>query len=138
MVEEEPEEDVTEAGEDSTEVPVLADEEVDQRTPTNQQDVVVTQTGTGLTSFVAVPQHHFVARAPLTPATSRFVPAALPNVVTHAGHVAVPEAGHLVHAAAAPAVVRAAVATPVAAPVSLAAVSSGYFTFPGAGIAFQF
>ena len=112
------------------------------------------------------PATQIVARAPLTPATSRFVPTqvATPvqqrvvhsnNFVTdangnilrtatpslfHSNNVQVTHDGDVLHTAT-PSVVRA-VATPIAAPVVAPAisqgVSSGYFTFPGAGIAFEF
>ena len=132
--------------------------------PINQQDVIVTQTGQGLPHFVAVPQQTFVARAPLTPATSRFVPTRFGNVVH--GHTGIqhifrnnfahnnvfPVGAPAVSPAIAPTVFRAApgpiaapiraVPSPIAAPVAVPAVaqgvSSGYFSFPGAGIAFQF
>ena len=124
--------------EDSTELPARATEEPEEpeQEQRAQQDVIVTHGPQGLPHFVAVPQQTFVARAPLTPATSRFVPTRLSSVV-HTD-----DAHHVLHAAApAPAIVRA-VATPVAAPIATPVVtpgvSSGFFTFPGAGIAFQF
>jgi len=118
--------------EQSTEVPAIATEEEEEvveelPAPVNQQDVIVTQTGQGLPHFVAVPQQTFVARAPLTPATSRFVP------TRFGAPVASP--------ALAPTVFRAApspITAPVAVPAVAQGVSSGFFSFPGAGIAFQF
>jgi len=155
--------------EQSTEVPALATEEeevveeVEQvSAPINQQDVIVTQTGQGLPHFVAVPQQTFVARAPLTPATSRFVPTRFGNVnafghtgvqhifrnnfahnnVFHAGHAAAPALAPTVFRAAPATTVFRAAPSPIAAPVAVPAlaqgVSSGYFSFPGAGLAFQF
>jgi len=145
--------------EQSTEVPAIATEEEEEvveelPAPINQQDVIVTQTGQGLPHFVAVPQQTFVARAPLTPATSRFVPTRFGNVVH--GHTGVqhifrnPNFAHnnVFHAGApvaspalAPTVFRAApspITAPVAVPAVAQGVSSGFFSFPGAGIAFQF
>ena len=154
--------------EQSTEVPALVIEEEKEEVveeieeaPVNQQDVIVTQTGQGLPHFVAVPQHQqtFVARAPLTPATSRFVPTRFGNVVLHGHTGAVAQhifrnnfAHHNVFPVGAPAVFRAApspiaapiraaprpIAAPVAVPAVAQGVSSGYFSFPGAGIAFEF
>merc|ERR1712086_395497 len=108
--------------EQSTEVPAIAIEEEEEvveelPAPINQQDVIVTQTGQGLPHFAAVPHQTFVARAPLTPATSRFVP-------TRFGQVAAP--------AFAPTVFRTApspIAAPVAVPAVAQGVSSGYFSF---------
>ena len=148
--------------EQSTEAPSIATEEEEEQeevveespAPINQQDVIVTQTGQGLPHFVAVPQQTFVARAPLTPATSRFVPTRFGNVnafghtgvqhifrnnfahnnVFHAGVPAVSPAG-------APTFFRTApspIAAPIAVPAVTQGVSNGYFSFPGAGIAFQF
>ena len=148
-------------------VPVLEEEpeEQDQRTVEPQpqeQDVVVTQDQSGLPRFAAVPTQTVVARAPLTPATARFV--ATPaihhshGVVAHTdtpvafgtrtvaapvhtvAHTVAAPVHTVAHTVAAPA---RAVATPVATPVvnnfALADVAStGFFTFPGAGIAFNF
>ena len=86
------------------------------------------------------PASQIVARAPLTPATSRFVPTQVADVV-HSNDV-VSHDGSILHTAT-PSIVRS-VATPISAPVAAPAitqgvpVSSGFFTFPGAGIAFQF
>ena len=137
-------------------VPVLEPEEPEtdnQRTvePQPQEDVVVTQDQSGLPRFAAVPTQTVVARAPLTPATARFV--ATPaihhshGVVSHTDAfgtrtVAAPVHSVAHHAVAAPAVVAPAraVATPaVVNNFALADVAStGFFTFPGAGIAFNF
>ena len=80
-----------------------------QQQRSQQQEVVVSQSNIGLTSFAAVPQ--VLARAPLTPATSRFV--ATPQV---------------------------AIATPqVAAPIALGTPGvTRFFHFPGAGFALDF
>jgi hypothetical protein len=142
--------------EDSTEVPALEEENPApiQRTPQDnpiqqniQRDVVVTQNGAGLTRFVAVPHPatQILARAPLTPATSRFVPTQVADVIN--SNNVVSHDGNIIHAAA-PSIVRAvatpfAAATPVAAPIAAPAIthgvpSTGFFTFPGAGIAFNF
>merc|ERR1712086_161116 len=135
--------------EQSTEVPAIATEEEEEvveelPAPINQQDVIVTQTGQGLPHFAAVPHQTFVARAPLTPATSRFVPTRFGNVVHgHTGvqhifrnnfaHNNVFHAGQVAAPAFAPTVFRTApspIAAPVAVPAVAQGVSSGYFSFP--------
>ena len=146
------------------EVPELTEEEQEpvQRTPETPapapQDVEVSLDQTGLPRFAAVPQTQTViARAPLTPATSRFVAAPAighsHSVLTHSDTpltfatrtVAAP-VHHIAHAPvntfATPA--RTVVTTPTvvaSAPVNtfgLADGNTGFFTFPGAGFAFNF
>ena len=132
-------------------VPVLDD--IEEEANDNQrasEDVVVTQDQTGLPRFAAVPTQTVVARAPLTPATARFV--ATPAIghshavvshsdtpVTLATRTVAAPIHAVSHTVAAPA---RAVATPLATPVNTFALadtaSTGFFTFPGAGIAFNF
>ena len=118
-----------------------------QQQQRQQQDVVVTQGANGLPSFVAVPSTQIVARAPFTPATQRFVAAPAQahshSVVSHdAVHHVVPTATtQFVRAnpvlAPATQVVRTNPVLAQANPI-LTPASTGFFTFPGAGIAFQF
>ena len=112
-----------------------------QQQPAQQQrqNVVITQDN-GLRSFVAVPSNQVISRAPIaalshanhvvthtdTPLT-RFAPAV--------AHVAHPTVAHVAH----PAAVTRAVAVPTTQGFNLAdTASTGFFTFPGAGVAFQF
>ena len=148
------------------EVPELTEEEEPaQRAPETPapapQDVEVSLDQTGLPRFAAVPQTQTViARAPLTPATSRFVAAPVHHHVAHAPvhtiatpartvvttPVAAAPVHHFAHAPvntfATPA--RTVVTTPAvvaSAPVNtfgLADGNTGFFTFPGAGFAFNF
>ena len=153
------------------EVPELTEEEEPaQRAPETPapapQDVEVSLDQTGLPRFAAVPQTQTViARAPLTPATSRFVAAPAighsHSVLTHSDTpltfatrtVAAP-VHHIAHApvntfaptrtvvASAPVNTFAPARTVVAsAPVNtfgLADGNTGFFTLPGAGFAFNF
>ena len=143
------------------EVPELTEEEEEpvQRTPETPapapQDVEVSLDQTGLPRFAAVPQTTTViARAPLTPATSRFVAAPVHHHIAPVHTIATPArtvvtspvAHHIAHAPvntfATPA--RTVVTTPTvvaSAPVNtfgLADGNTGFFTFPGAGFAFNF
>ena len=112
-----------------------------QQQPAQQQrqNVVITQDN-GLRSFVAVPSNQVISRAPIaalshanhvvthtdTPLT-RFAPAI--------AHVAHPTVAHVAH----PAAVTRTVAVPTTQGFNLAdTASTGFFTFPGAGVAFQF
>lgn len=112
-----------------------------QQQPAQQQrqNVVITQDN-GLRSFVAVPSNQVISRAPIaalshanhvvthtdTPLT-RFAPAV--------AHVAHPTVAHVAH----PAAVTRTVAVPTTQGFNLAdTASTGFFTFPGAGVAFQF
>ena len=144
------------------EVPELTEEEEEpvQRTPETPapQDVEVSLDQTGLPRFAAVPQTQTViARAPLTPATSRFVAAPVHHHIAPVHTIATPArtvvttpinapVHHIAHAPvntfATPA--RTVVTTPTvvaSAPVNtfgLADGNTGFFTFPGAGFAFNF
>ena len=147
------------------EVPELTEEEEEpvQRTPETPapapQDVEVSLDQTGLPRFAAVPQTTTViARAPLTPATSRFVAAPVHHHIAPVHTIATPArtvvttpvatapVHHIAHAPvntfATPA--RTVVTTPTvvaSAPVNtfgLADGNTGFFTFPGAGFAFNF
>merc|ERR1712029_148003 len=115
------------------------------------QDVEVSLDQTGLPRFAAVPQTQTViARAPLTPATSRFVATPVHHHIAPVHTIATPArtvvttpvATAPVNPFATPA--RTVVTTPTvvaSTPVNtfgLADGNTGFFTFPGAGFAFNF
>ena len=135
VIEEEPQEPVEEVQPQEVQQPRAQQQPVQQQ----RQNVIITQDN-GLRSFVAVPSNQVISRAPIaalshanhvvthtdTPLT-RFAPAV--------AHVAHPTVAHVAH----PAAVTRTVAVPTTQGFNLAdTASTGFFTFPGAGVAFQF
>ena len=138
VLEEEPQDPVEEVQPQEVQQPRAQQQPAQQQ----RQNVVITQDN-GLRSFVAVPSNQVFSRAPIsalshanhvvthtdTPLT-RFAPAHVAHVAHPAAHVA-----HVAH----PAAVTRTVAVPTTQGFNLAdTASTGFFTFPGAGVAFQF
>ena len=123
--------DYEEITEDPIEITTQAPAPEPQEQQQQRQRVVITQDN-GLRSFLAVPSNQIISRAPIAPIF------ATRDHHGHATHVTttsdqaitrvVPTAAAVTH-----------VAHPAALTYTLAdTASTGYFTYPGAGIAFQF
>ena len=143
VIEEEPQEPVEEVQPQEVQQPRAQQQPVQQQ----RQNVIITQDN-GLRSFVAVPSNQVISRAPIaalshanhvvthtdTPLT-RFAPAVAHVAHPTVAHVAHPTVAHVAH----PAAVTRTVAVPTTQGFNLAdTASTGFFTFPGAGVAFQF
>ena len=143
VLEEEPQDPVEEVQPQEVQQPRAQQQPAQQQ----RQNVVITQDN-GLRSFVAVPSNQVFSRAPIsalshanhvvthtdTPLT-RFAPAVAHVAHPTVAHVAHPTVAHVAH----PAAVTRTVAVPTTQGFNLAdTASTGFFTFPGAGVAFQF